>query len=77
MTTYIVSYRHHSVGRAPQIRVTGTLTQAKRAASREFGDGFLDHELTVHEVRGEGDWMPDHYLVASRRIGGRKWHCHD
>lgn len=69
-TTYIATYRHHSIARAPQIKVTGTLAQAKRAAAREFGDGFIDHELAIYEDRGE-DMMPD--LVSTRRIGGRKW----
>jgi hypothetical protein len=68
-TTYTATIRHHSISRAHEIAITGTLDAAKLAAIREFGDGFRDHEIAIYEDRGE--YLPR--LVATRRVGGGKW----
>ena len=69
MTKYFASIRHHSISRARQIEVDGTLTQAKSAASREFGQEQLDYEIVIYEDMG--DRAP--YLIATRRVSDRKW----
>jgi len=65
MTTYTATLAHSSISRAPQIKVSGTLAAAKRAATGRFGDGFQDHEIRIHDEDGD--------LVASRRVGDRRW----
>lgn len=66
--TYTATIAHHSISRARTIEVTGTLTAAKAAATREFGDGFLDHRIVIRDEHGQ--------TVASRRIGDRDWCNH-
>lgn len=63
--TYTATIRHHSVSRARHITVEGTLTEAKRAASREFGADHQDYRIVIES----GD-----DVVAWRRIGDREWH---
>jgi hypothetical protein len=64
-TTYTAGIRHHSVAQAPEITVTGTLAQAKRAATARFGDGFQDHELVILDTHGD--------VVATRRLDAARW----
>lgn len=70
MTVYYATIRHHSIGSVRTIGVNGTLSQAKRRATREFGGGFIDHEIVIYE--GCDDYYPGD-IVATRRIGSRKW----
>lgn len=65
MTTYTATVAHHSIHSARVIEIDGTLTQAKRAATKEFGDGFLDHVIVILDQYGEP--------VATRRIGDSRW----
>ncbi|MDY0072505.1 MAG: hypothetical protein RBR77_07625 [Thauera sp.] len=65
MTTYTATIAHNSISAARVITIDGTLTQAKRAATKEFGDGFLDHVIVIRDQYGEP--------VATRRIGDAKW----
>lgn len=65
MTAYTATITHHSISSARVIEIDGTIAQAKRAATREFGDGFLDHIIVIRDQYGEP--------VASRRIGDRRW----
>lgn len=67
-TTYSATIRHHSIACAPRIEVTGTLTDAKRAATRRFGGGFVDHEIIITD---EQAWPPE--IVSTRRIGDTRW----
>lgn len=69
MTKFLATIRHHSISRARQIEISGTLTQAKVAAAREFGQEQRDYEIAIYEDMD--DRMP--YLVATRRVAGRKW----
>lgn len=69
MTKYLATIRHHSISRARQIEIIGTLTQAKTAASREFGQEQRDYEIVVYEDLD--DRAP--YLITSKRVAARKW----
>lgn len=73
-TTYIATIRHHSIGSAPEIEITGTLAQAKRAATARFGDGFQDHEIAIY--RRLENFAHDGIKVASRLCGDRRWTDH-
>jgi hypothetical protein len=68
MTKFTATIRHHSIARARQIEVTGTLTKAKQAAAREFGGEQRDYEIAIFE-----DWHGQPELVASRKVGASKW----
>lgn len=70
MTIYIVTVEHHSISRHYQIDVEGTLTKAKRAATKEFGDGFLDHRISIYDKRRD---IP----IASRKIGDKRWSTYE
>lgn len=72
-STYIATIRHHSIGSAPEIRIEGTLPQAKRAAGARFGDGFGEHEIAIYEGR-PGFARAD--IVASRRVDAKRWVSH-
>lgn len=65
MTIYTATITHHSIHSARVIEIDGTLTQAKRAATKEFGEGFLDHVIVIRDQYGEP--------VASRRVGDKSW----
>lgn len=65
MNTYTATIAHNSINAARVITIDGTLTQAKRAATKEFRDGFVDHVIVIHDQSGD--------LVATRRIGDSKW----
>ena len=66
MTTYTATLSHHSISRAREIRVTGTLTAAKRAATREFGDEHRDYSIVILDEQGD--------TVAKRRVApGCAW----
>lgn len=69
MTKYFATIRHHSISRAREIETIGTLTQAKTAATREFGSEQRDYEIAIYEDMG--DRMPD--LVSTRRVSAHKW----
>ena len=68
---YVATISHHSIARAPYSCVGDffdTLHAAKINATREFGDGYLDHVIKIIEVTdGEGE------VVASRRVGDKRW----
>ena len=70
MTRYIATITHHSVSRSRVIGIKGSLTEAKQAAAREFGSEQRDYRISVYEDMGEQN-IP--CLVATRRVGGRKW----
>lgn len=70
MTTYTATIRHHSIAAARTIQIDGTLTAAKAAASREFGDEQRDYNIVIAE---HADGLP-HEIVARKRVSGRTWH---
>jgi hypothetical protein len=70
MALYTATLTHHSIARARVIVIDGSLTDAKRAAAREFSDEQRDYRIAVYEEMGEQN-IP--YLVATRLVGGRKW----
>lgn len=72
MTEYIATIRHHSISRAREIKISGTLTQAKAAAAREFSGEQQDYEIAVFEV--PGDRAP--LIAATRRVGAFIWRNH-
>lgn len=68
-TTYIATIRHNSISRARRIEITGTLTQAKRAATKEFGDEQTDYSIVV-AVKPDSGYP---YIVASKGVADRRW----
>lgn len=62
--TYDATIRHHSIARARTISVTGTLTQAKRKATAEFGADYQDYEIVI--FRGDE-------VISSRRLSDKRW----
>ena len=68
--TYTATIQHHSISRAPVIPVGDDLAKAKRAATREFGDGFNDHTIVIMT---EPTPANPSGVVATKRIGGGKW----
>lgn len=69
MTTYLATIRHHSISRARQIEIAGSLSDAKRAAAKEFGEEQRDYEIAILAT----DHPSGPYVVSSRRVGGHKW----
>lgn len=67
MPRYTATIRHHSVSRAPVIDCGDSLADAKLKATREFGDGFLDHTIIIRDRDAQDE------IVARRRIGERHW----
>lgn len=65
MTTYTATIAHHSIRSARFITVEGTLTQAKRAATKEFGAEQQDYRIVIRNVHGE--------IAAARRVGDARW----
>lgn len=64
-TTYTATIAHHSISRARVIKIEGTLTQAKRAATKEFGAEQRDYRIVISNVHGE--------TAAARRVGDARW----
>ena len=69
MSKYIATIRHHSIASARQIEIDGSLAQAKRAATREFGAEQRDYTIVVGQHHDDGQIE----IVASRRVGDRAW----
>lgn len=65
MTKYTATIAHSSIARARQIEIDGSLTQAKRAATAEFGEEQIDYRIVIIDERGE--------TVASRRVSDKTW----
>lgn len=65
MTIYTATISHHSISSARVIEIEGTLAQAKRAATKEFVDEFVDHRIVIRDADGE--------VVAARRVGDKSW----
>jgi hypothetical protein len=66
MTSYTASIRSNDVSRAPEIKVNGTLLQAKAAANDAFADGFHGHEIVIYKDGRIAE-------VARRTIGYGGW----
>ena len=71
MTNLSATIRHHSIASARVVDLgTTDLAAAKKAAAKEFGDDYRDYticiigEATIHNQDG---------IIATRRVGGRKW----
>jgi len=62
---YTITLVHPSIARARVITVDAHLAQAKRAATKEFGAEQQDYRIVIANVHGD--------LVASRRVGDRRW----
>lgn len=67
MSKYIATITHHSISRARVIRIDGTLTAAKRAATKEFDSEMQDYRIIIcnDDARRE--------VVAARLVGERGW----
>lgn len=65
MSKFTATIAHHSIARADVIEIDGTLTQAKRAATKRFDGGFNDHVIIIRDEFGE--------TVATRRLGDKSW----
>lgn len=75
MTNLRATIRHHSIARARVVDLgTDDLTKAKTLAAAEFRGDFVDYTLCIL-----GDATPHNPsgVIASRRIGARKWHNHE
>jgi len=69
MRHFTATIIHHSISRAREYKIVShSLTQARRIASREFGEGYLDHTIQVYEETPMGR-LP----VGQRKIGERRW----
>lgn len=62
---YTATITHHSISRARVIKIEGTLTQAKRAATKEFADELRDYRIVITNGHGE--------IAAARRVGDARW----
>ena len=69
MTTYITTIRHHSLSAARNVKINGSLTQAKRAATREFGQEQRDYIIVIGQKHLDGSVD----IVSSRRVGDKAW----
>lgn len=67
MAKYIATIRHSSITSARHITIDGTLTQAKRAAAREFGGEQSDYRIVIALDDGRGE------IIASRRVADSRW----
>lgn len=65
MTTFYATLKHHSLSRSPVIKFEGSLKQAKRTATEEFGMEFQEYEIIITDE--DGDW------VARKLVGDEKW----
>ncbi len=63
--TYTATIAHHSISRARVITSYGSLTAAKRAATREFGEEYRDYNIVIRDAYGD--------VVATRRVGEARW----
>lgn len=68
MTRYTATIRHHSIARARVVEVGDDLTNAKKAATREFGGDFNDYTIVIFDRDAF-----DSAIVASKRLGDRVW----
>ena len=73
MSRYSATIGHHSIASARVVPVGDDLGAAKRAASREFGDDFQDYEIAILDREAPNY---DSEIVATRRVGARKWINH-
>jgi hypothetical protein len=71
MARYTATIRHHSIARARVVPVGDTLAIAKSSADHEFGDGYLEHTIEIHDTQIADPWHGT--LVASRRLDARRW----
>lgn len=65
MPRFEIGLSHHSISRSRTVTHRGSLSGAKRKATREFGDGFQDHTIVVMDADG--------YTAARRLIRDRRW----
>jgi phosphopantothenoylcysteine synthetase/decarboxylase len=72
MTRYTATIRHHSIARARIVNVGDDLNTAKRNATREFGDEFVDYTIIIRDSQ-EQDWGGNEDIVASKRVGAKRW----
>jgi hypothetical protein len=66
MTNYTATLRGNDIGRAMEIKITGTIMEAKAAANDAFADGFHGHEIVIHEAGRIAE-------VSCRTIGYGGW----
>ena len=68
MTRYTATIQHHSISSARTENVGETLAEAKKAATAEFGGGYIGHTIIVRDTT-----LPEYpgNIVATRVIGGR------
>lgn len=63
---YSATISHSSISRARVIDAGNSLRSAKRRATMEFGNGFLDHAIVI--------WDSDRSApVAKRRVADSRW----
>ena len=62
---YTAGIRHSSIASARTVEIDGTLAQAKRAATREFGGEHLDYTIVICDERGRA--------ISARRVGEKRW----
>ena len=68
---YAATIQHHSISRARQILIDGTLAKACRQASEEFGDEQRDYNIVVYELGEDGLDAPN--KVAWKRVASPRW----
>lgn len=70
MSRYEATITHYSIARARCVDVGDDLTVAKRLASKEFKGEFVDYVIVIRDKTRK---YYDTDIVASRRVGDRKW----
>jgi hypothetical protein len=65
---YVATIQHHSISRACQIGIDGTLTQSKRVAAKEFAGELHDYTIVVG-YEDEYGFVP----VSRRAVSGGRW----
>nr|DAH84845.1 MAG TPA: hypothetical protein [Caudoviricetes sp.] len=73
MTRFTATISHHSIARARIVNVGDDLAMAKRTATEEFGGEFLDYVIVIRDS-AEQNWGGNEDIVATKRIGAKRWH---
>jgi hypothetical protein len=64
MSLFMATIENHSLKAAPCITVHGTLSDAKRAASRRFAGGFQEHVMVIYCAGS---------IVSRKTLAAKRW----
>lgn len=69
MATYLYALSQHLSGREPVYKLEGSLTQAKRAAVSQLGEGSARDFILIYQVNDQGYRR----VVAQKQVSAPKW----